>query len=117
MKPNTANKGCKSSSHYTYQQKSVTCTIISGFSSYLKSVQGTFLIVLAAFACSCIKVDELCSDMQTSDLEQAIILLKNPVKEGGHNIDRVDIFTFNCDSLERLDSYQKLDDVEDDVLL
>ena len=114
MKRHTAYKGCKTSGYSELQQRSITCTIISGFSKFLKSVLGTTLPVIAALACGCSKKDALMNDGNRTDRGD-IMRIRVKGKAGGPagHIARADIFVFNSDSLGRLDCYQKLEDIDE----
>lgn len=112
MKEHTANRGCKSSGTSEHQHKSLTCTIISGFSSYLKSVLGTTLPVLAAFACGCIK-EHAGGPGEDSVVRTIELQMKGHEEEEAGHIERADIFVFNADSLGRLDAYQMVEDIDE----
>lgn len=116
MRTDTAQKDCKSHGYSEYQQQSITCTIKSTFTSFLKSVLGTYLPVLAVLACSCAEEPET---NQVSILEEVysteIQMKVSPTEVPGH-IARADIFIFNTDSLGRLDAYLKQEDIEDNKL-
>ena len=108
MNTYTADKGCKSSGSSELQLSYITCTIISGFSSFLKSVLGTTLPVLATFACGCTEETQIIPEGEQRDIRIHLT--------GGKSCDegefgRLDIFSFNTDSLGRLDAYQHLEDI------
>ena len=118
MKKYTAYKGCKSSGLSELRQRSITCTIISGFSTFLRSVLGTTLPVIATLACGCTDKDSLVNDIRHTDSGN-IMRIHVKGEEGGAvgRIARADIFVFNSDSLGRLDCYQKLEDIAEGEIL
>lgn len=114
MSRNTAYKGCKRSGYSYLIEQNIACTIISGFSSFLKSVLGTTLPVLAAFTCGCIRNEDSFSGHYVSKSHCSIAMqIKDTEENPGQNLRCVDVFVFNTDSLGGLDSYQKIEDISD----
>lgn len=94
---------------------SITCTIISGISSLIKLVLGISIPVLATFQCSCQKlVPTSCNTAERSHGIMMEIMVKNTEPEIG--IDDISVFSFDDDSLGRLDSYQKISGVRNGTI-
>lgn len=110
MKTHTAYEGCKPSGHSEHQQRSITCTIISILTSFLKSVLGATLPMLAVLTCSCMKEShqDMAENTETMRLE-----LKSPEGRTVRPTGDVEIFSFDADSLGRLNSYQKITGITD----
>lgn len=86
----------------------ITCTIISGISSLLKPVLGISLPVIAAFTCGCSK--------ELPERKEKIAF--NIVCDGTeHNVqmENVSVFSFDADSLGRLDAYQYFPHISDRI--
>ena len=116
MTKDTAYEGCKKSGFSYLIEKHITCNITSG-SSFLRSVLGTTLPILAAFTCGCIKNEALpASGSGRGHEAAAVIRMKSSESPTCRNIMSVDIFTFDADSLGHLDSYQRITDISDETI-
>lgn len=114
MNTHTANKGRKPSIHIVLEQRSLTCTITSEISSFLSSGPGVSLIVLAVFACSCMKDVGNVKTEVLGGTEPTIISMKGSDGNDAGQIEKACIFSFSADSLGRLESYQRLGRVDNE---
>ena len=92
---------CREVLHSTYK---------SVLSYYIKSklILGTLIIVLPAMSSSCSVDDSTCIEENGIMIQKSIRLTDHD----GTRIKSADIFTFNNDRLQKLDSYQRIENID-----
>lgn len=114
MKEKTAYKGRLIP--VLFSLRMLSSTILSGNMSCYWLISSISLLVLTAFQCGCQK-SEIPDEIKHNGQHEILLHITKDAVYRESELQSISIFTFDDDSLGRLDSYQRIENIQDEEVL